>query len=106
MKQAKRVIGYVFDQPQGYYKNKYYFEGTPEKMAAFIIQNIPYHVVITDRSDTMICETTNVGVVLAYTEYAENLQKAISESFIDGNIKRLRFYEKYDRVMEEIADND
>lgn len=106
VKHARRVIGYVFDQPQGHYKDKYYFEGTAEKMATFIVQNIPNRVVITDRSDTMICETTNAGVVLSYTEYAEDLQKAISESFIDGNIKPLRFYEKYDRVMEEITDSD
>ena len=34
-----KVIGYVFDQPNGCYQYKYYFEGSLQKISTFILQN-------------------------------------------------------------------
>lgn len=34
-----KVIGYVFDQPNGCYQYKYYFEGSFQKISTFILQN-------------------------------------------------------------------
>lgn len=43
-----KVIGYVFNQPHGRYKEKWYFEGTAEKIALFIMINKGFEVTITD----------------------------------------------------------
>lgn len=52
-----KVIGYVFDQPGERYRYKYYFEGTLDNIARFILQNSPRRkkITITDISDCLIC---------------------------------------------------
>ncbi len=38
MNKQEQVIGYVMDE-NDMYRNKYYFEGTPTKIASFIMSN-------------------------------------------------------------------
>lgn len=48
-----KVIGYVLGEG-GYYMDKYYFKGTAENMARFVMQFQDHNCIITDSDDELI----------------------------------------------------
>lgn len=62
------LIGYVFDQPNGKYKDKYYFEESLENVAKFIMQNVDYKTIITDRNDEFVCSSLPGGFLNSYAD--------------------------------------
>ena len=73
MNKQEQVIGYVMDE-NDMYRNKYYFEGTPTKIASFIMSNQYQKVVITDLMDNLILNTM-VGGFVDYCPRQKFLQK-------------------------------
>ena len=65
-KQYSTVIGYVFNE-DGMYDYKYYFEGTPENIANFIMAYPYKDITITDGADNLIL-TTRMGFVDTCTD--------------------------------------
>lgn len=99
----RSVIGYQMDV-YGYYKDKFYFEGTPEKIATFILQSteVAFSIVITDGADDFICLASS-HKVLEYID--EDVYKGIVAEIArqekDG-FTPIRFSEDEDRIMIEV----
>lgn len=107
------VVGYVYDN-YGYYKHKYYFEGTAEKIANFIMEHRRNKVVITDLADLMICESTPGGFI-NYCPDQEFLMRDLQPEIIpiqrgDYGIKPLKFefngYDYYEKSLESLLGLD
>lgn len=107
-KYMKTVIGYVYDQPQGRYKNKYHFEYTADKIARFIMQNNNHQVTITDTSDNLICNSFPGGFLNIAAD-----AKFLDEELLPA-IKRIQWGHRYipivfkeieERVMYEVGCN-
>lgn len=98
-----KVIGYVFNQPHGRYKEKWYFEGTAEKIALFIMINKGFEVTITDASDNLVCNSLPGGFIDICTNQ-EFLRRELLPCILTEQYKntRLEFEETEDRVMKEI----
>ncbi len=54
------VIGYVFD-PNGYYKDKWMFEGTMRNIASFIMIHADSDTLITDMDDNAVISSMRGG---------------------------------------------
>ena len=97
-----RVIGYVFDQPNGCYQYKYYFEGSLQKISTFILQNRMKckKITITDIADCLIC-TYDDGIFYfgVNTEVAEAIVQMVNEAIY---LKPIQFKFNSDYDMEEI----
>lgn len=77
MYKNQHVIGYVFDQ-DGRYKHKYYFQGTTENIASFIMNNSSLCTMITDMMDLSIV-TSMFGFLnrVSNKEFLKELQPEI-----------------------------
>lgn len=100
----KTVIGYVYNQPQFKYRDKYYFEYTADKIARFIMQNSNYYVTITDTTDNLICNALPGGFlnITADAKFLdEQLLPAIKKLQWGERFTAIHFYEAEERVMME-----
>lgn len=100
-----KVIGYVFDQAGERYKDKYYFEGTAEKIGKFIIQNSKYKVTITDLMDCMICSTCAYS--MSDFVFDQELIHLLLPHLLDiqkGNFTPISFEEVEPGILEEIME--
>lgn len=99
----ENVIGYIFDQPEGRYKDKYYFQGTAEKIATFIMINHKYEVTITTKLDLLICTSMPGGLLDICTDQ-KFLKELLPELLAIQNGKpfeTMAFKEIEPRVMKE-----
>lgn len=59
-REAETVIGYVFDD-DGRYREKWWFKGTTENLASFIMNNKNHEVMITDSFDLPVASSLRGG---------------------------------------------
>ncbi|MBE6107362.1 MAG: hypothetical protein E7192_01820 [Erysipelotrichaceae bacterium] len=57
MYRNQQVIGYMFDR-DGRYKHKYYFQGTTENIASFMMNHASSKTVVTDMLDFLIASSS------------------------------------------------
>ena len=57
MYRNEKVIGYMFDR-DGRYKHKYYFQGTTENIASFMVNHASSKTVVTDMLDLLIASSS------------------------------------------------
>lgn len=104
----RKVIGYLFDQPGGYYKYKYYFEGTNDKIARFLICNKGQgnKITITDSFDDLILMFENEHIYVgdkATKELINVLLKYIQDM---SSVEPLKFEEKDNCMIEKLEMNN
>lgn len=96
------VIGYVFDE-KGRYNHKYYFEGTYDNIARFIMQYgaASPRLMITDMVDEALITTYGIYVDKAADETVlKDLLSALHPLQHGQRYKKLKFHESEPYVME------
>lgn len=99
-----RVIGYVFDQPNNKYKDKYYFEYSLINLFKFINDHKNYDIRITTIDDEVLVDV-NEGFIVGSgfsEEYILNSFLPAIAYFQENEIKeKLEFIEIEPGIVEE-----